>query len=164
MDTIIRSAIKNDAAEIARIYNHYVANTCISFETDAISVLEMEQRITEILGDSLPWLVLENAGRVVGYAYASKWKARHAYRFSVESTIYIDTLHSGNGFGKRLYTALIDAIRKLAMHTVIGGIALPNEPSIGLHERLGFKKVAHFERVGYKQDRWVDVAYWQLML
>jgi phosphinothricin acetyltransferase len=124
----------------------------------------MEQRIAETLAVPLPWLVAEVSGQIVGYAYASKWKGRCAYRFSVESTVYIDPACIGKGFGLRLYSALIDAIRALSMHAAIGGIALPNAQSVGLHERLGFKKVAHFEQVGYKQDRWVDVGYWQLML
>ncbi|MGH8166642.1 MAG: GNAT family N-acetyltransferase, partial [Woeseiaceae bacterium] len=97
-------------------------------------------------------------------AYASRWHGRCAYRFSVESTVYLDPDRTGRGVGKRLYAALIDAIRDLSMRAVIGGIALPNEPSIRLHERLGFRKVAHFEQVGFKHDRWIDVGYWQLLL
>ena len=164
MDTFIRSAVRSDAAEIARIYNHYVACTHISFETAAVPVHEMEQRIAETLSLPLPWLVAECSGEVVGYAYASRWKGRCAYRFSVESTIYIDSLQTGRGFGWRLYSDLVAAIRSLHMHSVIGGIALPNESSVAMHERLGFKKVAHFEEVGHKQERWVDVGYWQLVL
>ncbi|MFC1720195.1 GNAT family N-acetyltransferase [Pseudomonadota bacterium] len=93
-----------------------------------------------------------------------EWKRRYAYRYSVESTVYLDPAHTGKGFGLRLYSALIDAIRACSVHAAIGVIALPNAPSIALHERLGFRKVAHFEQVGYKQDHWVDVGYWQLLL
>lgn len=164
MEISIRSARESDAAEIAGIYNPYVLGTCITFETERVQAAEMAQRITETLDSSLPWLVAEASGQVVGYAYASKWKGRCAYRYSVESTVYLDSAHTGKGLGLSLYAALIDATRTCSLHAVIGGIALPNASSVGLHERLGFKKVAHFEQVGYKQDRWIDVGYWQLLL
>jgi phosphinothricin acetyltransferase len=164
MTISIRSAMANDAAFLARIYNHYVSATCITFETDPVSAEDMANRVSETQNASLPWLVAEESGQIVGYAYASKWKGRCAYRFSVESTVYLDPSATGKGIGSQLYTELIAVIRTLSMHAVIGGIALPNEQSIALHERLGFKKVAHFEQVGYKQDRWVDVGYWQLLI
>jgi phosphinothricin acetyltransferase len=164
MNISIRPVKESDAGRLARIYNHYVSGTCITFETDPISAAEMSQRVSESVSASLPWLVAEQSDEVVGYAYASKWKGRCAYRFSVESTVYLDASHTGKGIGFQLYAALIAAIRATPMHAVIGGIALPNQQSIGLHERLGFKKVAHFEQVGFKHDRWVDVGYWQLLL
>lgn len=161
----VRSVREADAAGIVDIYNHYVLGTCITFETEPVCVREMARRIEENLASSLPWIVAEEAGgRVIGYAYASKWKGRCAYRHSVESTVYLDAPRTGQGLGLQLYGALIDLIRASAMHTVIGGVALPNAPSVGLHERMGFKKVAHFEQVGFKQGRWVDVGYWQLLL
>lgn len=164
MKTTIRPVEPTDSAQIAAIYNYYVLNSHNTFETEAVSSSEMQQRILETLALPLPWLVSVSSGEVAGYAYASKWKGRCAYQFSVESTIYIDPGQTGKGIGLPLYTGLIEAIRSLSMHAVIGGIALPNEPSIRLHERLGFKKVGHFEQVGYKQNRWIDVGYWQLML
>jgi L-amino acid N-acyltransferase YncA len=164
MEISIRPAKESDAADIVGIYNLYVLETCITFETEPVEAAEMAQRIRETLEARLPWLVAEASGRVVGYAYASKWKGRCAYRYSVESTVYLDPARTGKGLGLRLYASLIDAIRACSMHAVIGGVALPNPASVGLHERLGFKKVAHFEQVGYKQDRWVDVGYWQLLL
>jgi phosphinothricin acetyltransferase len=164
MKPLIRPARESDAASLARIYNHYIATTCVTFEADPVSAQDMAQRMAETTSASLPWLVAEASGAVAGYAYASKWKGRCAYRFSVESTVYLDADQTGKGIGSLLYTALIDAIRALSMHAVIGGIALPNASSIALHERLGFKKVAHFEKVGFKQERWVDVGYWQLLL
>ena len=164
MTISIRYANECDAASLARIYNHYIASTYITFETDPLSAKDMADRVSETQNASLPWLVAEESGEIAGYAYASKWKGRCAYRFSVETTVYLDSSRTGRGIGFQLYTELIAAIRTLSMHAVIGGIALPNEQSIALHERLGFKKVAHFEQVGYKQDRWVDVGYWQLLM
>lgn len=152
------------AADIARIYNYYISNTCITFETELVDAAEMKQRVRDTIDIPLPWLVAEEQGKVIGYAYASKWKGRCAYRFAVESTIYLDPEHTGRGLGLSLYSALIDAIKSHSMSSVIGGISLPNEASVKLHENLGFKKVGHFERVGFKQDRWVDVGYWQLQV
>jgi len=160
----IRPAEHRDAAAIAAIYNHYVATTWITFETEPVATTEMAARIAETNESNLPWLVAEENGVVLGYAYASKWKGRCAYRYSVESTVYLDPASKGKGLGSALYVALIEALRARSMQTVIGGIALPNEASIAMHERMGFEKVAHFKRVGFKQDRWIDVGYWQLLL
>jgi phosphinothricin acetyltransferase len=160
----IRPAEQRDSAAIAAIYNHYVATTCITFETESVSNEKMGARIDETHSSNLPWLIAEEDGAVVGYAYASKWKGRCAYRYSVESTVYLDPASKGKGLGRALYVALIEALRTRSMQTVIGGIALPNDASIALHERMGFEKVAHFKRVGFKQDRWIDVGYWQLLL
>jgi len=101
---------------------------------------------------------------VVGFAYASKWKGRCAYRNSLETTIYLDPSVTRRGIGSSLYNALIQHVRSAGFHTVIGGVALPNEASVALHEKHGYRKVAHFEQVGFKHNRWVDVAYWQLLL
>ncbi len=161
MEIEIRPVTESDAADIAAIYNTYVLGTCVTFETEPVDASQMAQRIAETIALPLPWLVAELSGVVIGYAYASKWKERFGYRYSAESTIYLHPGHAGKGFGMRLYASLIEAIRGSAMHSVIGGIALPNAASIALHESLGFRKVAHFEQVGYKQDRWVDVGYWQ---
>ena len=160
----IRPAELRDATAIAAIYNHYVATTCITFETEPVPAEQMGERIAETTASRLPWLVVEEDGAVLGYAYASKWKGRCAYRYSVESTVYLDPARQGKGIGKTLYVALIDALRASSLHAVIGGIALPNAASIALHERLGFEKVAQFREVGFKQGRWIDVGYWQLLL
>lgn len=164
MSVTVRSADRDDAGRIAAIYNDYIADTCITFETDPVTVAEMAERIQETQQLSLPWLVAEENGHLCGYAYASRWKGRCAYRFSVEATIYLNPESTGKGIGIELYSALIAAIKAASMRSVIGGIALPNEASIKLHERLGFRKVGHFEKVGFKHDRWVDVGYWQLQL
>jgi phosphinothricin acetyltransferase len=101
---------------------------------------------------------------MIGYAYATKWRARPAYKHAVETTIYLAKKYAGQGFGKLLYAKLISELRLAGFHTAIGGIALPNEASVRLHESLGFKKVAHYHEVGKKFNEWVDVGFWQIML
>ena len=161
---IIRAATIADAADVASIYNHYVANTVITFEEDAVPAPAMAARITEVVAQDLPWLVAEADGAVVGYCYASRWKARSAYRFSVETTIYLAPGRAGRGLGKRLYAELIAMLKTRGIHAVIGGAAQPNPASVALHESLGFERVATFRQVGFKHGRWVDVAYWQLVI
>jgi L-amino acid N-acyltransferase YncA len=160
----IRPATPLDAARICAIYNHYVTTTTVSFEEDPVSEQDMAQRIADVGAAGLPWLVLEVDGALAGYAYATKWRVRPAYRFSVESTVYLDKDCTGRGLGRILYGALLDELRKRDLRLVIGGIAQPNEGSVGLHEALGFRKVAHFSEVGMKFGRWLDVGYWELKL
>lgn len=159
---MIRSATTEDAVQICDIYNHYVKHTTITFEEKPVATEDMEQRITEVLKD-LPWLVWEENATIQGFAYASKWKGRCAYRYSVESTVYIHPDSQGRGIGSKLYQELLSQLSHCRMHTVMAGIALPNEVSIKLHEKLGFKKIAHFREVGWKLKKWIDVGYWQLL-
>lgn len=162
--THIRPATPLDAARICAIYNHYVTTTTVSFEEEPVGGQEMAQRIADVGAAGLPWLVLEVDGTVAGYAYATKWRVRPAYRHSVESTVYLDQDYAGRGLGRILYGSLLDALRERGLRVVIGGIAQPNAASAGLHEALGFRKVAHFTEVGRKFGRWVDVGYWELNL
>lgn len=163
MNTSIRIASASDAASIVAIYNHYIKTTCISFEQEEVSAETMTERISEV-NAKLAWYVAEKNDQIVGYAYATPWRTRSAYRFSVETSVYIAHQYVGQGLGKQLYQVLLDDLRQRNVHTVIGGIAQPNPASVALHEKLGFEKVAHFKEVGYKFDRWIDVAYWQLAL
>jgi phosphinothricin acetyltransferase len=162
--THLRPATPADAAAICAIYNPYVEATAITFEEEAVSTDDMAQRIADVNAAGLPWLVLTIDGRIAGYAYATRWRVRTAYRHSVESTIYLDQGFAGRGLGRVLYGALLDELKQRELHLVIGGIALPNENSVGLHEALGFRKAAHFTEVGMKFGRWIDVGYWQLQL
>ena len=123
----------------------------------------MRHRMIDVTA-RLPWLGWEEDGRIVGYAYATPWKARAAYRHAVEASIYLSRQATGRGLGTQLYQALIAELRQKKLHCVIGGAALPNPASVALHERLGFTKVAEFKEVGFKFGRWVDVAYWELVL
>jgi L-amino acid N-acyltransferase YncA len=163
-EATVRSASATDADAIARIYNYYIENTVITFEEEPVSPQAMAARVAEVQGLSLPWLVAEIDKKVIGYAYANKWKVRSAYRHSVETTIYLEHGHEGRGVGKTLYAALLPPLRARGIHAVIGGAAMPNEASVALHETLGFDHVATFREVGFKHGRWVDVAYWQLVL
>lgn len=160
----IRAAALPDAAAIAAIYNHYVAHTVITFEEEPVSTAEMAPRIEGVQAASFPWLVAEEGARVVGYAYGAQWRARSGYRYSAEITAYLDREHGGRGIGSMLYGHLFPILRARGIHAVVAGIALPNEASVALHEKLGMRKVAHFEQVGFKFDRWIDVGYWQCTL
>ncbi len=161
-EVMIRPVTEHDIEDICEIYNYYVENTAISFEEERVSVNEMEQRI---LNQSIdyPWLVYELDSKIVAFTYANKWKARSAYRFTLESTIYITTDCQGKGIGTKLYQQLFNELATRSIRSVMAVIALPNEGSIALHKKMGFKKVAHFKEVGYKNKQWIDVGYWQKM-
>ena len=161
---IIRPAHAEDAGAICTIYNRYVTGTTISFEEEPVLPAEMAQRIADVQSAGLPWLVMLENHELIGYAYATKWRVRPAYRTSVETSIYLDLNHHGSGAGTLLYGALLDELRRCGLHLAIAGIAQPNEASVRLHEKLGFIKVAHFSEVGRKFDQWIDVGYWQLKL
>ena len=160
-EAVLRPAVAADADAIARIYNPYIADTIITFEESPIDAAEMAARMAEVGAAGLPWWVAEIDAQVVGYAYASKWKGRCAYRYSAETTVYLDAAHTGRGLGTRLYAKLFEELVARKLHAAIGGIALPNPASVALHEKLGMKKVAHFAEVGFKFGRWIDVGYWQ---
>lgn len=160
---MIRDVLCEDAASIAEIYNHYIKHSTITFEEETVSPEEMKERILEISTD-YPYMVYEEGHRILGYCYASKWRARSAYRFTLESTVYLDPQAVGQGIGSALYKELIQRLKDQGVHSIIGGIALPNIASMGLHKKLGFRKVAHFSEVGFKLNQWIDVVYWELLL
>jgi phosphinothricin acetyltransferase len=160
---MIRPATPLDAEAITSIYNPYVTGTTISFETAAVPVEVMATRIQGVL-QTHPWLVMEQGPDIVGYAYATRWKPRDAYQCSVETAVYVAAGQVRRGIGASLYQALIPELRDRGFHTALAGIALPNEASVGLHERLGFRKVAHLPQVGRKFGQWLDVGYWALLL
>jgi L-amino acid N-acyltransferase YncA len=160
---MIRACLSSDASQVCEIYNHYVGETVVTFEEVPVLEHEMAQRISDVTA-RLPWLVWEQTGLVVGYAYATPWKARSAYRFSVESAVYLSPSFARRGIGTQLYQALIADLRIRNVHCAVGGIALPNPASAALHERLGFSKVGQFKEIGSKFGKWVDVGYWELVL
>lgn len=160
---MIRQVKDSDAEAMCGIYNKYITETTITFEETPIQADEMVSRIKNITKD-YPWLVYEEDGKIIGYTYASKWKERTAYRYSVETGIYIDSGYIGKGIGSLLKGELLKALKEKSIHSVICGIALPNQASIALCEKYGFEKIAHFKEVGYKLNKWVDVGYWELIL
>lgn len=153
---------------MAAIYNHYIANTVVSFEETPLNYAEMQARVNSVLEAGYPWLVVETGeednNRLLGYAYAYQWNPRSAYRRTAEMTIYLAQGETGKGWGSSLYQALMTRLHAKGIRTVIGGVSLPNPASEALHESLGFTKVAHFADVGYKFDQWWDVGYWQRQL
>lgn len=160
---MIRSASAGDAAQICAIYNPYVSQTVVTFEERPVAVDAMAERILGAVC-SLPWLVRTRRRRLLGFAYARKWKERSAYRYAVETTIYLRPDAAGRGFGPQLYAALLLELRKRLLHAAVGIIALPNPASVALHEKLGFENIGRLREIGRKFDRWVDVGYWQLLL
>ncbi len=159
----IRAVTATDAGAIIAIYNPYVQNTVITFEQAQVPKKEMVKRIEEYKA-LYPWLVAEADGKVVAYAYATRWRTRPAYDQTLESTIYVDKAYTGRGIAKPLYLELLRQLKSTGVHAVVGCIALPNDASVALHEKCGFEKVAHFPQVGRKFERWVDVGFWQVTI
>lgn len=159
-DRAIRSASVADAFALAAIYNEYVHTSIATFEESPVTAEAMARRI-ETGNAKWPWLVAEQDGAAVGYACANSWKPRSAYRYTVESSVYLDATCQRRGLGTALYAVLIRMLEERGTHCVIAGIALPNPASVALHEKFGFMKAAHFRENGFKFGRWIDVAYWQ---
>jgi phosphinothricin acetyltransferase len=159
----IRVAEAADGEACAAIYRPIVETTWISFETEPPSPAEMSRRIETLL-PRLPWLVATNGQGVLGYVYAGAHKARPAYRWSVDVTVYLAEAARRQGVGRRLYTVLFDILRRQGFHSAFAGIALPNDPSVGLHESLGFQPIGVYEDVGYKMGGWRAVKWWRLGL
>ena len=151
-----------DTEQIKEIYNFYVLNTHHTFETEPVTSEEMQKRIGEIISN-YPYLVVEENGEILAYAYAAQYKSRCAYKSSIEVSIYVKNGIRGKGFGTKLYEKLFEQLEKTDVHAIIAGIALPNDASVRLHEKFGFEKVAHFREVGFKFYKWIDVGYWELI-
>lgn len=159
----IRVATRSDAFQIQGIYAPMVEHTAISFELEPPSVAEMEQRIESTLF-GYPYLVAEVDSRVVGYAYASQHRAREAYQWSVDVTVYVAPHAHRKGVGRALYDRLLPTLQTQGFHTAYAGIALPNEGSVGLHKALGFEHIGVYQEVGFKHGKWHDVGYWRRVL
>ncbi|MCC8115020.1 MAG: N-acetyltransferase family protein [Bacteroidales bacterium] len=159
----IRQATRADAEQIAQIYDPYVRNTAISFETDPVTTEQMADRITEISAHG-PYFVAEEHGRILGYAYAHPWKERAAYSLTLETTVYVSPTEKGRGIGTALMARLIDDCRRRGFTALIACITAENDASIIFHNRLGFEQVSHFHKVGYKLGRYHDVIDMELLL
>ena len=157
---MIRDAGADDAGRIAAIYGPYVLETAISFETEPPAAEEMARRIAEAQR-AHAWLVLEQDGDVVGYAYGGPFMARSAYRWATTVSVYLESGRRRAGGGRALYEALFDRLAARGHRTALAAIALPNAASIGLHRALGFEEAGVYRRVGWKHGRWHDVAWYQ---
>ena len=160
MAPVIRPAISNDAAAIAQIYRPYVEDSRISFEDVAPDTNEMARRLRGETPGLYPWLVAED-GKVLGFATSSAFRTRRAYRWCVETGIYLDRDAHGRGIGRELLTALLEQLQRQGFVSAIGAIALPNDPSVRLHEALGFIHTGTYREVGFKFGEWIDVGLWQ---
>jgi L-amino acid N-acyltransferase YncA len=160
---IIRDAIAADGARCAEIYRPFVTDGWVSFELTPPDSSEMARRIADYSA-SHGWLVAEHDGKVVGYAYGSPHRTREAYQTSCDVAVYLDPAFARQGVGKRLYGALLPALKQRGYHAAFAGIALPNDGSIALHEALGFTAIGIYRAVGWKMDGWRDVGWWQRLL
>lgn len=159
----IRLATESDAPAVADIYRPLVASTAITFETEPPGADEMRRRIAETL-PLYPWLICDAGGRVAGYAYATTHRVRAAYRWSVDTSIYVDPKDRRSGIGRGLYRSLFAILEAQGYVNAYAGIALPNPGSVALHEAMGFQSVGVFRKVGYKLGAWHDVGWWELAL
>jgi len=163
MSKRIRSIERSDAEAVREIYAPFVSDSATSFEAEPPDAPAIEQRIRE-LKDRYPWLVFEADDKVLGYAYASPHRARQAYQWCAEVSVYIHSLARGCGVGRALYVSLFEMLRRQGYVNVYAGITLPNPASVGLHQSLGFVPVGVYSRVGFKFGKWHDVAEFQLRL
>ena len=163
----VRFATADDAGGIAAVYAPYVASTAISFEAAPPTADEMEQRLAQTM-PRYPWLVAVDddgsPGHVLGYAYGQRFAARDAYGWSVETSIYLDEAARGRGIGRTLYGALLGLLTAQGYRQAFGGIALPNDASVALHESTGFHHIGTYDDVGFKLGVWHDVGWWQRAL
>ena len=162
----IRAAVPEDASAIAAIYAPHVLSGTVSFETEPPDARAMRARMAASEG-LYPWIVATNGepeGGVIGYAYATRFRDRPAYRYVCETSIYMADVAQGQGAGRLLYDALIDTLRAQGFVHALGAIALPNDASIRLHESVGFRRAGVYREVGFKHGRWIDVGIWQAEL
>lgn len=157
---MIRAFRLEDIEQLVEIYNYYIENTVITFDRIAFTTDDFNRKIKSIY-KKYPFIVLEENNEILGFAYGSSWRTKPSYKHTAESTIYLKNGVLGKGIGTTLYTELLKQLKQQNFHTIIGGLTLPNDASIKIHEKLGFKKVAHFKEVGRKFNQWHDVAFWQ---
>ena len=160
---MIRPFKINDTQQLLDIYNYYVLNSIVTFDDIPLTFKIFSDKVNRI-NKAYPFLIFEEQNEILGYAYGSKWRAKPAYMQTVESTIYIKNGAQGKQIGTKLYKALLNLLKTENYHVVLGGLTLPNIASVRLHEKFGFRQVAHFKAVGRKFDTWLDVGFWQLEL
>lgn len=158
---MIRPVTISDAQTLLNIYNYYVLNTVTTFDLEALSLDRFTEKIKSIMTD-YPFIIYEENNEILGYAYGSKFRPKPAYNQTVESTVYVKHGTYGKQIGTKLYTELLSLLKQEKFHVVLGVLTLPNEASIKLHEKFGFKQVAHLKETGLKFGSWHDVGFWQL--
>lgn len=160
---MIRLAKPSDAAGILAIYAPYINNSSITFETEVPGIDEFEKRISSYL-ENWPWLVEETDGEITGYAYASRYRERTAYQWSIECSVYVHDKYLRSGIARKLYSILFAILKEQGFTTVYAVINLPNDRSVAFHESMGFRYFATYEKVGFKLGQWKNVGWWQLQL
>ena len=159
---MIRNVHSEDALDLARIYNHYILDSTVTFEEVVVDGSEMIRRIEA--HDPNHWLVFEHESTIIAFAYAKAWKERSAYRHTMEISVYVHPEHHRKGIARSLYQELLFRLKKSRIHAVLAGITLPNPASVQFHESMGFSQVAHFKETGFKFNQWIDVGYWERIL
>lgn len=160
---MIRLAQPADAEAILTIYAPYIRDTSLTFETEVPDNENFANRIRQYTTD-FPWLVYEIGGQIAGYAYASRYRERVSYQWSVECSVYVDTDYFGKAIATRLYNKLFELLRGQGFMNVYAVINLPNDRSVAFHEKMGFWYFATYPNVGYKLGKWKNVGWWQLQL
>ena len=161
MALLIRLAREDDSAALAAVYRPYVEDSRISFEDQAPDASEMARRLRGDVPGHHPWLLAEEDGRILGYAASSPFRTRRAYRWTVETGIYLAADVQGRGIGRALLSPLLDLLTRQGYVAAIGAIALPNDASVKLHETLGFFHTGTYRQVGFKFGEWLDVGLWE---
>ena len=156
----LRKATPEDGATLAEIYKYYVENTTVTFEYVAPSGEEFAERIAHKT-EKYPFIVAEEYGKPIGYAYASEYRERAAYSWDVETSVYVDTEHQGRGIGPRLYSALEEILKLQNVVNLYACITYPNTYSVAMHEAFGFEYIGRFHLAGYKFDKWRDVSWFE---
>lgn len=159
----LREARPTDAAALLDIYAPFILHTTITFETEVPSEAAFAERVRQY-AERFPWLLAEEEGRVLGYCYAATHRARSAYQWAVESSVFVAPQAQRRGLATTMYQTLLTALRAQGLHRVYAGVTLPNDASLGLHTALGFTPVGVYERVGFKHGAWRDTAWYQYSL
>ena len=163
MNYLIRNVSLDDSQAILDIYTPYITDSCITFETEVPTLYDFKNRIKNIT-KSNPYIVYVEDEKVLGYAYASKYKDRAAYVYTVESSIYVDINSTGKNIGKLLYSELLERLKKQNINSVYACITLPNDRSIKLHKNFGFNEIGIFKEAGFKFNKWLDIVWYQKQL
>lgn len=160
---MIRPVQVDDVQQLLNIYNYYVLNTAVTFDIEALSIENFRDKVNHINAD-YPYIVFEENNEILGYAYGSRFRPKPAYNYVVESTVYVKHTAHGKQIGTKLYAELLRLLKNTNLHTVLGVLTIPNEASIKLHDKFGFKQVAELKEVGLKFGKWQNIGIWQLKL